>query len=540
MSGENAPGGNGTFQLFGIPAINQNGQVAFGAFLSNTQPPDPNASGVYLADGQGLVELVRVGDPAPDGNGTFALFSGPNVEERFAINADGTVAFLAQLQDTAAALPGFDDSGLFLANAASGVTQLVRLGDAAPDGNGVFGPQDPEESGEMNLYPPGLDDAGGASFFGLLFQTSGGEEVDDRGVFHADTEGVTQLARIGSMVPGTSETFETIETQIASNAAGEVALVGFQELEPSLASPSGLPPFPTDLQRIYVDDGSTFTEHFRTGGIPPDGDGMITFVNEIILADSGEVVFQAMVDDTIDFLDSGPRVLVSDGMSLVEIARQSEVGPGEVDLRFADFIGLDANGQGQVAVSAALETLQASNRTTAIYLYEEGVLSLLVREGDLAPDGNRTFADVAGPVFLNENGAIAFFATLEGTASPPGDDAGIFVVESNSLVRRIVREGQPLEGSTVTYVSDLGSFVFDTDDLSLAGVTAFNDAGQVAFVAGLADTRSGVFVNVPEPTPAALAISAVLVLAVLAWGRRVARAAPRGEAAGPLGSATRR
>jgi len=523
MSGASPPGGNGTFQLFGIPTINASGQVAFGVSLADTQPPDPEARGVYLADGQTLAELVRVGDPAPDGNGTFLFFSSHG-EERFALNADGTVAFRGELEGTAASLPNFDDSGLFLADATHGVTQLVRLGDPAPDGNGVFGPQDPG-SIDPSLLPPGLDDAGGASFFGVLSQTTGGEEVDDRGVFHADAGALTRLARIGSQVPGTSETFDRIQSQIASNAAGDVALIGELAfdfpMEPP--GPGEPPPFPMDLQRIYVDDGVDFDELFRTGAAPPDGDGVITTIDTVILAETGEVVFRGFVNDTISFLDSGPRLFLTDGTTLEEIARQGELGPGEPEFKFTRFVAVDANGQGQVAVSAVLERQVAppDNRTSAIYLYEGDVLSLLVREGDPAPDGNGALGDLAGPVFLNENGAVAFFAGVEGTASP--NDGGIFVARPGAPLERIVRQGQPLEGSTVNFISFLGSFVFDTDDLSLAGMTAFNDAGQVAFVASLADTRSGVFVNVPEPSAALLAVSALLALGALARRRTATR-----------------
>jgi hypothetical protein len=398
----------------------------------------------------------------------------------------------------------------------------VRLGDAAPDGNGVFGPQDPGIS-EVSLLPPGLDDAGDASFFGLLFQTSGGAGLDDEGVFRANPGGVTRLARSGSLIPGTTEILESIDMQIASNAAGDVALVGFAEFT--------FPPTP-DFQRINVDDGSTFTEFFRTGTAPPDGDGVIVDVTRVILSETGEVVFEARVQDTIDFLDSGPRLMITDGVSLTEIVRQAELGPGETDLYFTDFFGIDANGQGQVVFSAALERLNATNRTTGIYLWEAGVLSRLVSEGDPAPDGNGTIGDIGGPVFLNENGAIAFFAPLEGTASPPGDASGIYVVQSDGSIQRIVRAGQPLEGSTVTYASFLGSFVFDTDDLSLAGVTALNDAGQVAFVAGLADTRSGVFVNAPEPSFGMLTSTALLAMAGLARRRGRAHRANRAHPVG--------
>jgi hypothetical protein len=114
---------------------------------------------------------------------------------------------------------------------------------------------------------------------------------------------------------------------------------------------------------------------------------------------------------------------------------------------------------------------------------------------------------------------------VNGGSNPPGS-YGIFVVQPNGSVRQVVRSGQPLEGSSVLSLLFLGNFVFHTDDLSLAGMTALNDAGQVAFTASLADGRWGVFVEpVPEPSSAALAAAALATLAVLR--RRVGRDAPR-------------
>jgi hypothetical protein len=517
LSEEVAPDGNGTFSTFGLPTLNANGQVAVVGVLTGTQSPPNDTRGIYLLDGQSVTQLVRGGDPAPDGNGVFSdTFSyDGNLIERLALNASGTVAFLAQLDGTAGGST-FDDSGLFTANA-SGVTQLVRLGDPAPDGNGVFGPQDPT-SIDVSLLPPGIDDSGDATFFGVLFETSAGEGSDDEGVFRADGTTLTQIARTTGLEPlgVVDPEISFLSPQIASNAAGEVVLNASLPFDPMVFPP------PADLERLYVYDGAALTEVARSGTAVSGG--TLTFFGDVILAESGNVVFQAFVDAAVGF--DGTALFLTDGLTLTEVARQFEVGPGEIDFEFNSFFGIDVNDQDQVALSASLErnAVPPDNRTTGIYRYDGGTgLVRLVRQGDPAPDGNGTFGELDGPVFLNEHGAVAFGASLTGTANPPNDLNGIFVVEPNGSVRQVVRQGQPLEGSTVFSPGFLGSSVFfDTDDLALAGMTALNDAGQVAFTTSLADGRWGVFITpVPEPSSGALAVAALTTVAALR--RRAAR-----------------
>jgi hypothetical protein len=109
------------------------------------------------------------------------------------------------------------------------------------------------------------------------------------------------------------------------------------------------------------------TEVFRSGGAAPDSDGEISVVSELILAESGSVVFEALVINTASGID-WRRLFLTDGVTLTEIARQNEIAPGEVDFRFTQFVGIDANGQDHVAFSSTLERNVAppGNRTSAI------------------------------------------------------------------------------------------------------------------------------------------------------------------------------
>lgn len=118
-SGNPAPGG-GTLGSLTSALVNGAGQVAFGAKLSGVGGSLP--AGIYRRDAGGgaLVPIVRTGQQAPDGNGTFDLLEG------FALNDAGQVVFRAYL---AGGSGPQGDHGIFLHDDAAGLVQLLRMGD---------------------------------------------------------------------------------------------------------------------------------------------------------------------------------------------------------------------------------------------------------------------------------------------------------------------------------------------------------------------------------------------------------------------------
>jgi len=144
LTGNAAPDGNGTFSDFGIiQTLNANGEVAFVCDFTGTQNPSTDSSGICLASTKSITQLVRTGDPAPDGNGIFKYFAYDfNHHQRVVLNDNGKVAFAANLTGTAGG--STDNFGLFGASALGGVKQFVRIPDAAPDGNGVFAETPPD------------------------------------------------------------------------------------------------------------------------------------------------------------------------------------------------------------------------------------------------------------------------------------------------------------------------------------------------------------------------------------------------------------
>lgn len=88
-SGQSLLDGIGNFSTFGLPTLNDVGQVAFSSVLNDSIGGDYN--GVFRGDGSTLTQIASSGEAPPGGNGSFVNFGVP------ALNDAGQVAFIAGL-----------------------------------------------------------------------------------------------------------------------------------------------------------------------------------------------------------------------------------------------------------------------------------------------------------------------------------------------------------------------------------------------------------------------------------------------------------
>lgn len=113
-----APDGNGLFDGefwgFDSPALSPTGQAAFVAGLRET----PDSHGIFRGSGGPIVKIVRMGETAPQGGGTFSGVLFP------AVDSSGRVAFKAVIEGT----PPEHDEGIFLRDASGIVLPIVRKG----------------------------------------------------------------------------------------------------------------------------------------------------------------------------------------------------------------------------------------------------------------------------------------------------------------------------------------------------------------------------------------------------------------------------
>ncbi|MEQ8659982.1 MAG: hypothetical protein RLW62_04135 [Gammaproteobacteria bacterium] len=132
--GDAVPDDSGIFEQLGEVRINNAGHLAFTALLDDTPGIDGSTtaddSGVYLHNGLAVRELVREGDPVPDGDGRFGRFQDAfsGAVPRPVFNDRDEVAFLTRLTHTAAER----DNGIYVASP-DAVVEVAREGDAIAD-----------------------------------------------------------------------------------------------------------------------------------------------------------------------------------------------------------------------------------------------------------------------------------------------------------------------------------------------------------------------------------------------------------------------
>src|ERR1700675_3298731 len=143
--GDPAPRG-GSFDRFGLPAINNKGGVAFPAIIEH----GAILGGIFAVGASELQLLVGAGETGPGGQ-MLVRFS-----ERAAIDDDDNVAFVAHVGSSAAS------EALLVANAGS-LTQLAVTGELAPGGGrfSAFGPWPNFGRNGTIAFVAGVDDAPG-------------------------------------------------------------------------------------------------------------------------------------------------------------------------------------------------------------------------------------------------------------------------------------------------------------------------------------------------------------------------------------------
>lgn len=462
VGGDPAPDADGSFYLFSNPSLNDAGHVAFLAFLTDTSEGSSDHGRIYRGDAATLVEVLRKGQDAPDGNGSFSEFNAP------ALNETGQAAFFGVLSGTSGGTN--DDRGIFRGDGAT-LVSLAREGQAAPDGNGSF-------SGFSTF--PAFNDAGQAAFRGGLRDTSGGGE-ETSGIFRGDGTTLAQVARGDQPAPDGNGNFYSFDFPTLNNA-GQVAFRGVLDNTSGGAS---------DTAGLFRGDGETLVQIARAGQSVPGGNG--TFIDFVVpsLNDSGQAAFVAdIASDGTD--DHG--IFRGDGAALVQIARQGQAVPdgnGTFSFLFAPAL----NNEGQAVFSANLaETTGGSSDSRGIFRGDGLTLEQLARAGQASPDGNGSFTGFLD-LAVNDAGQAAFLGLLTGTSGGTSDDSGIFFYDDGLGLLSVVREGDELLGSTIT------DLLFE-DSVGTGGDErgGLNELGQVAYRFTLADGRQGLAVSlVPEP-----------------------------------------
>ena len=309
LTGDTAPDGMGTFSDFGrtaAPSLNDAGQAAFLGYLATTSGGIIDSNGLFLGDGKSsLVQIVRSGQAAPDGNGSFSssfYHVGPT------LNNAGQVAFYGILTRTDG-----HDGGIFRGNDKSGPVQIARAGDTAPDGNGTF---------SFFAEPSTLNESGQVVFHGVFTGTTGGFS-DDRGIYIGDgTSSLLKIVRAGDPAPNGNGRFDYFGANgLALNDAGRVAFQGV--LTHASGGANG------GFGGIFHGDGTSSPIRIvRAGQIAPDGNGIFSGGDILSLNNAGQVSFIGSITETSGGINDGRGIFLGNGeSSIASIVREGDSAP---------------------------------------------------------------------------------------------------------------------------------------------------------------------------------------------------------------------
>ena len=195
--GQAAPNNDGTFLTFEAPALNEAGQAAFHAVLTDTSQD----VGIFRGAGGAVTRIARRGQIAPDANGSYDSFGNPT------LNQTGQVAFSASL------INAFPASGIFR-GAGGVVTRIAQPGDS--DGGCDI-------AQFLSFSPYALNDAGQAAFLADLTPFSC---IGDRGIFRGSGGPITLIVVDFTGSPDGNGEFTTSFGPAALNGAGQVAFLG--------------------------------------------------------------------------------------------------------------------------------------------------------------------------------------------------------------------------------------------------------------------------------------------------------------------------
>lgn len=348
-TGQPAPSG-GAFTELADPALNDRGDLAFGALTTN-----PRAHAViYLLTGGRLGTVATTGGPAPSG-GVFRAFND------VVLNNRGTVVFLGRTTDRVA------HQGLFLARAGT-VVPIVTTGQVSPSG-GVF----------TDFANPTLNARDVVAFVG---RTTGRAH---EGIF-TGSEGSTTAVVLGGEAAPTGGVFEFfLDGTPAQNDRGQIAFIAST----------------TDhaTQGVYVLAGDRPVPVVTTDDEAPVG-GKFTEFGFVMLTDAGTVGFVGRTAHSA----VREALYVTGREGLIPLARQGQAIPGSILTTFV-------NAMMNVDEDVVFELGTPDPVPRAVYGATRAGVVPIVRAGDPAPGGGR-FTAFSAPA-LNDRGAIAFVAATD-------------------------------------------------------------------------------------------------------------------------------
>jgi hypothetical protein len=443
--------GGGTGYLGTSPlVINTSGTTAFPGAFAETYGSPSYLEGVWTADAGGIAQVVLESNQAP-GTPAGTRFRSIINSEVY-LNASGHTAFNFFIEGNG--VDETNDIGIW-SNSTGNLALVARDGDQAPG----------TTSGTLfnTVRRPVLSDNGTLSFAGSI--TGIGSQFTLDGIWNGTAGNLSILAREGWDAPGMGPgvKFLTFHESLGINSHG---LTAFS----ALLVGNGIDAL--NDEGIWVGSQGNVQLVARGGDHAPGTPNGVIFgglITDPVLNAAGHAAFLAgLTGNGVDDTNSrGMWAGATDDLQL--IVRSGEQAPGTpAGARFSTFNAPVLNANGQVAFVGNLV---------------------------MTPGGGRG----------QPPGDPALYGFVTAT-----NDRGIWATDANGMLQLIVREGDLLEVTPGDFRTVQG-FIFAGHSGNGDGrPSGFNDQGQIVFVAGFTDGTSGVFVSslVAVPEPAAIVLIA--------------------------------
>jgi hypothetical protein len=367
-----------------------------------------------------LTRVIGTGEESPDGNGVFDAPLFPP-----AVDGHGRVALSARYENTA---QGTADDEALLVIDGNGTEIRLREGDPVPDGNGVFGAA---FGGQPAFYWPALAaDGVVATHASILSPTFG-----DSGLMRTDGSTVTQLARVGQVLPGGHQ-IDVIQAGSIplTNDGATAVLVGTTDLHSQ-----------TSGQGVWSFDGNAAVPYLRTGDPSPDGQGTVKKFHWgwIALAESGAASFVATIEDGA--VDDGV-LLLGTSETLKVVAREGELAlPNLVYTAIDDYAGNVVpvlTPAGEVAARLLLNPSPPGStlNSSGIFVGDTAPLGLVAQQQQM-PGGTPIQSFLSPQV--SAGGLTAVVATYSSSAGYV-DDAALLLAGPARPLEQVARTGDAL------------------------------------------------------------------------------------------------
>ena len=502
LSGQAIPGGGASYQSFGVPVINDSGQVAFAGV-------DSTSAGITVAGSPGSLDLrTRVGAavPANVGSGVWG-----GTQDPF-ILADGRIGFYGVVVTQQSLVRGL----YFSASAA----QTAVLAD-----NAANPPAHPPGSSVGSFQVVG---ATGSGIGVLQANLQGGPFVstDDSGLW-AGTPGALALRVTTRMaLPGPSAFAATLLGPGAINDSGTMAFFARSD---TLVTVGGV------SQRdagVWLSNGSGISPVLRVGdqapgmapGVPFSGD-----IDRIVsINDAGQVAFRGVFRQAPGPYAEGEALWMGAPGNLGLVAARGQRAPGTpaptvfsnqytpVTLAANGAIGFIATLENEPLASGIGQGCwmrNAAGQTTAVALHN-------------------TPAPGAGPgidfglnmsTAMNASGLLALISDLQLTGTTSIVGQGLYVADGSGIVTKVFQTGETIQLGNGVFRT-LSSFSFASGSGGQDGrASPFNASGQLALLAQFTNGQSGIVIAT-IPAPASGGLLLLSACAGLARRRRNSRA----------------